>query len=124
MMMLGLQFIRRHARLIFILTFAVVSFALLTQRPPKPSALSFEHADKVAHFTVFFVLTLTMHLAFRPRVWTGLLLMLGYGVLVEVIQHQVPGRGAELLDVVADMAGATMFYAFWWVSKRLGFFSR
>lgn len=123
-MMLGLRFIRTHARLIFIFTFAVVSFALLTQSPPKPTGLSFEHADKVAHFTVFFVLTLTMHLAFRPRVWLGLLLMLGYGVLVEAIQHQVPGRGAEALDVVADMVGAITSYGFWWLSKRLGFFRR
>lgn len=53
-----------------------------------------------------------------------MLLLLCYGVAVEVIQYYVPGRGAELLDVVADIVGAATFYAFWWGSKRLGFFSR
>jgi len=53
-----------------------------------------------------------------------MLLLLCYGVAVEVIQYYVPGRGAELLDVVADIVGAATFYVFWWGSKRLGFFSR
>ncbi|MCO4322696.1 VanZ family protein [Aliidiomarina quisquiliarum] len=122
--MLVLHFLRRHGRLIFILTLVLVSFALLAQRPPKPAAFSFQHADKVAHIGVFFVLALTLHLAFRPRVWAGMLLLLLYGVAIEIIQHYVPGRGAELLDVVADMVGAATFYTAWWGSKRLGFFSR
>lgn len=122
--MLVLHLLRRHARLIFILTLVVVSFALLAQSPPKPASFSFQHADKVAHFVVFFVLAGTLHLAFRPRVWVGMMLLLFYGVAIEAIQYYIPGRGAEVLDVVADMVGAATFYGLWWCSKRLGLFSR
>ncbi len=122
--MLVLHLLRRHARLIFILTLVVVSFALLAQSPPKPASFSFQHADKVAHFAVFLVLAGTLHLAFRPRVWVGMMLLLFYGVVIEVIQYYIPGRGAEVLDVVADMVGAATFYGVWWCSKQLGLFSR
>lgn len=122
--MLVLHFIRRHARLIFIMTLVAVSFALLAQSPPKPASFSFQHADKVAHFGVFFVLAMTLHLAFRPRVWVGMLLLVFYGVLIEMIQYYVPGRGAEILDVVADTVGAATFYGLRYYTKRLGFFSR
>lgn len=73
--------------------------------------MRFEHADKIAHFGLFFILAGSLHLAFRPRVWLGLLLLLIYGVTIEIVQHHVPGRGADVWDVVADMAGALTFYA-------------
>lgn len=33
-------------------------------------------------------------------------LCVGYGILMEVLQHFVPGRGAQLADLLADAAGA------------------
>ena len=67
--------------------------------------MRFEHADKIAHFGLFFILAGSLHLAFRPRVWVGLLLLLVYGIVIEVVQHYVPGRGADPWDLVADMVG-------------------
>ena len=35
-------------------------------------------------------------------------LCVGYGVLMEGLQILVPGRGAQLIDLLADAAGATV----------------
>lgn len=98
-------------RFIFTLVFVVVSGLFLMQSPPSPSSVTqIPHIDKVVHFVLFFVLAATMHLAFRPRMWFALPLLLGYAVAIEVIQHYVPGRGADVWDVVADMVGVAAFY--------------
>ncbi|MCL5049080.1 MAG: VanZ family protein [Firmicutes bacterium] len=98
-------------RITFVLVLLSISVLFLIQSPPSPQAMRFEHADKIAHFGLFFILAGSLHLAFRPRVWLGLLLLLIYGVTIEIVQHHVPGRGADVWDVVADMAGALTFYA-------------
>ena len=33
-------------------------------------------------------------------------LCVGYGILMEALQHFVPGRGAQFMDLLADVAGA------------------
>lgn len=124
MVMWIVNVLRRYARVIFVLTFILVSFLFLAQSPAKPASLSFQHADKVAHFGVFFVLAFTLHLAFRPKVWLGLLLLFMYGLLIEVAQSYVPGRGAEALDLVADMLGAATCYLLLYWRQNLGFFRR
>lgn len=95
---------------LFVLVFLVVSIGFLIQSPSSVSAARFEHADKIAHFVLFFILAATMHLAFAPRVWLGLMLLFGYGLVIEWIQYHIPGRGAELMDLIADMLGAVSFY--------------
>lgn len=115
---------RRFGLPIFILTFLVVSFWLLAQNPPKPTSVRFAHADKVAHFIVFFALAVSLHLAFRPRVWLGVVLLLSYGIAIEVIQYFVPNRGAEVLDVVADLCGVLAFYVLLGLVKRLGWLTK
>ncbi|MCH8501923.1 MAG: VanZ family protein [Aliidiomarina sp.] len=101
----------RFWRITFVLVLVSISILFLIQSPPTPAQVArFAHADKVAHFALFFILAGSLHLAFRPRVLLGLTLLLIYGVLIEVVQHYVPGRGADVWDVVADMAGAASFY--------------
>ncbi|MCL4409430.1 VanZ family protein [Aliidiomarina haloalkalitolerans] len=98
-------------RITFVLVLLSISVLFLIQSPPTPQTMRFEHADKIAHFGLFFILAGSLHLAFRPRVWVGLLLLLVYGIVIEVVQHYVPGRGADPWDLVADMVGALTFYA-------------
>lgn len=76
----------------------------------------FLHIDKIVHFVLFgglFVLTslpiLKSSAAFRKKknalLWTGILVVI-YGLLVEIIQHYfIPGRTFDLWDWAADSTG-------------------
>ncbi len=97
-------------RILFIIVVVVVSALFVMQTPPTPSIASFAHADKVVHFGLFFVLATTMHLAFRPRLWIALPILFVYAMGIEVAQHHIPGRGADIWDVIADMLGVLGFY--------------
>ncbi|RUO20482.1 hypothetical protein CWE08_08260 [Aliidiomarina iranensis] len=97
-------------RILFLLVVVVVSALFVVQTPPTPAAASFPNADKVVHFGLFFILATTMHLAFRARLLIAIPLLLVYAVVIEIVQHHIPGRGAEVLDVVADMLGVLAFY--------------
>jgi VanZ family protein len=75
----------------------------------------FPFADKGVHFVEYLVLGfLVAHAARRTwpdhalgrMVLLGALVAVGWGVLDEMHQAFVPGRDAELLDLVADSLGA------------------
>ncbi|MGX5915081.1 VanZ family protein [Aliidiomarina sp. Khilg15.8] len=104
------------ARAFFVLVLIVVSALFFTQNPP--AGPSIPHLDKVVHFGLFFILAASMHYAFRlPWGWS-LLLLAGYGIAIEAIQHHLPNRGADVWDLVADVAGAACFYALLGLWKR------
>ena len=62
--------------------------------------------DKVAHFLAFFILMFWFSGVFRLRLtpWVALGL-LGFGILIEVIQSRLPYRTAELADVMFNGGG-------------------
>jgi hypothetical protein len=62
--------------------------------------------DKWAHFLAFFILMTWFSGVFRGRVapWVALGL-LGFGILIEIIQSRLPYRSAELADVWFDAGG-------------------
>lgn len=61
--------------------------------------------DKANHALAFAVLVVLGALAY-PGVWTRLLLaLLGYGVLIEVLQYFTGYRDSDWHDVVADAVG-------------------
>lgn len=96
------------ARLTFIIVFLGVSALFFTQNPP--SGPQIPHLDKAIHFGLFFILAASMHYAFRLHWIWSMLLLTGYGIAIELIQQQLPTRGADFWDVVADVAGAATFY--------------
>lgn len=107
------------ARIVFGLLFISISALFLVQNPPNPLLGQVEHADKWAHGLLFLLLAASLQFAFRPPVWLGWVLLLGYGICIELVQHYVPGRVADIWDVVADMAGVSLFYLLraawlWW----------
>ncbi|HNZ81170.1 MAG: VanZ family protein [Bacteroidales bacterium] len=76
------------------------------------------YADKIVHALLFFVQTglLLWELNFRNLtstsipvgrlfIWSVSLPFL-YGVLIELIQHFLPYRGAELMDLLFDLMGS------------------
>jgi len=72
--------------------------------------------DKLFHATAYGVLGFLVLGALRPvqqvydrpQLWLAFGLVAGYGVLDEIHQYFVPGRSADVFDVVADAAGGLL----------------
>lgn len=114
-------------RRLFLLALLVTLVALLT---PADSVLAFKiwvaswlpwaalvetadpsaHTDKIVHFGLFLMLGFLAARSWPSKAgrWWTLLGLLLLGCLTEWLQQFVPGRGASLLDLVADVVGASM----------------
>lgn len=102
---------QRLMQVIFVLILIAVTYAFFTQKPPRaPSTWDIAHLDKIVHAGLFFVLTAGLHVAFRVKIKIAATTLFLYGTLIEVFQHYIPNRGADWLDIVADMAGVLLFY--------------
>ncbi len=66
-----------------------------------------EGSDKVFHAGAYAVLGALLTLG-TGRPWLGALLATLYGATDEFHQYFVPGRAADVLDLVADGVGATL----------------
>ncbi len=70
--------------------------------------------DKANHFAAFFTLYILLSLAFKDlAIAYKISLLLGFGMLIEIVQYFIPGREFSFLDVVADSIGifiGIMFY--------------
>ena len=73
---------------------------------PNPPDAGFEVSDVVLHGLAFSTLTFTLSIShYRCRYLVPALWMLGYGVVIEVAQSQIPERSAEFKDLLVDVAG-------------------
>lgn len=72
------------------------------------------HADKVAHFIMYgtggALAAWAGRISGRGAGWASLLFVLLLGVLDEYRQSLLPARHGDILDWVADAAGAIIFY--------------
>lgn len=92
-----------------------VTIFILTSLPSEKLP-SVEISDKFNHFIAFFVLAFFLNLTLKyqtkyPSLKKNVLLITiivaaSYGLLDELHQLLVPGRSAEVLDWIADFAGA------------------
>lgn len=89
-------------------------FAFSAQPPPLGQDL---FSDKVQHFAAFLALSLCLDMAFpRQRFLRWKLpCLLAYGLLIELVQSQVPGRDASVLDWLTDAAAISVY----WLLLRL-----
>jgi VanZ family protein len=81
-----------------------------TRKLDFPSGM--EINDKVIHVFVFFSFALLMDLTSSRKpfwLWKGLPL-LGYGLLIEVMQYFSPNRSFSLLDFFADFFGIFLYF--------------
>jgi VanZ family protein len=95
-------------RLLFLAVVGGASWLAFSPHPPPAADLGW---DKANHFTAFGTLAFIglQGLAAGPRRrWTVLAVLLAYGILIELVQSQIPGRDAEAMDVFADMVGAVI----------------
>jgi len=110
--------LRLHAlwRFGLLASIAAILFLATTAGPlPVPSASN----DKVNHLIAFLELTLLVRLG-----WPGLKplyfipLLLGFGMLIEIVQASLPYREFSLADVAADAAGIATGMLIWpWLKK-------
>ncbi|HVS01943.1 MAG TPA: VanZ family protein [Thermoanaerobaculia bacterium] len=85
--------------------------------PPWVPAWAAAVADEAVHAVLFAVLALTTHRALAGHRLPAPLLLataltVAYGAVTELAQRGVPGRSAELSDLLADALGA-LVYATW-----------
>jgi len=103
-------------RFALLASIAAILFLATTAGPlPVPSSPS----DKVNHLIAFLELTLLMRLGWpqlKPLYFVPLLL--GFGLLIEIVQATLPYRDFSLADVAADAVGIAAGMLIWpWLQK-------
>lgn len=90
-----------------------ILYLSLTTGEGLPRLPLFPNADKLVHFVMYAclagVMTCDMRRAGKALLLTGLAAVIGataYGGLLELIQPYFPPRTCDLLDFIADAAGA------------------
>ena len=87
------------------------------ERLPEPPGFAFEVWSVLGHFTIFGILGLSIWFGLgmnsrmldRERQWYAIGIATIYGVIDEFHQNFVPGRQPDVLDVLTDFLGATVF---------------
>jgi VanZ family protein len=96
-------------RLAFVASVLVIAtIAFLPNYDDLPELTSF--SDILNHFAAFFVLSLFLERGFSPRVQVAFMLLFAYGLFIETVQHFLPSRCFDLLDLAVDMAGVAAYY--------------
>ena len=94
---------------IFWFTTALVLYLALSPAQALPST----GWDKMNHVLAFGTLGALAAVAWPARVPRSLVLLVGYGILIEVLQSFTPTRSPELLDVLADSVGLLLVAGLW-----------
>lgn len=92
-------------RLILVVTIAVISWQATIQNGVEPPPLM--NGDKVLHFFAFGALAFLVDFAF-PRSRFGavkIILLILYGLAIEVVQSFLPYRSASAADLLTDIGG-------------------
>lgn len=87
--------------------------------------------DKLAHALVFAVQSFLLIVGFTRqyaypyardnRVKLALILTIGYGGLIEIVQGFIPGRSFEVMDIVADSVGALAGWIVFLLAYKVNF---
>jgi len=95
-----------------LLTLSLVVITHLTTAP-LDSLPSVPLNDKLEHLLAFYGLALLADFSFRSTHFAlnKALPLLGYGLLIEVVQHFIPYRDFSLLDLGADFLGLATYGA-------------
>lgn len=75
--------------------------------------------DKANHFVAFMTLYILLSLAYKfLKTIYKIVLLLLYGIQIEIVQSFIPGRFFSLLDVVADSIGIVIGIGLWWIYQK------
>lgn len=76
-----------------------------------PSEIVIVGNDKISHFIGYSALTFNIGLLVFPskrRLLIGMLIAVAFGILIECIQHYIPGRFRSMEDVYANTMGVAL----------------
>ena len=100
---------QRTSQLIKLGFWLALAFASYMAFAPPKAIPSIQISGFFLHAVTFTVLTYGLRMAYLPKAWLAASLwMLAYGVAIELGQSFTPGRVAEVLDVVVDVAGIAL----------------
>ena len=108
-------------RLILVFTFAFISVQATTRHGVE---VQIQNSDKILHGLAFFTLAFLLDFAF-PRSRFGLskiILLIGYGILIEVVQSFLPFRSADVADLMADTVGVCTYMVSIPLLRRFSFY--
>lgn len=86
----------------------VICVFTLALMPQIPKIIPYE--DKIGHTGLYFLLMVYFSRKFTVYIAVGLLLFIG--IMLELLQHQVGYRSAEVMDVVANTLGMFLGYIY------------
>ncbi|MBI5790194.1 MAG: VanZ family protein [Rhodocyclales bacterium] len=91
-------------RIAFALTLVVVSYLAVT---PVQHKVSHMFSDKLNHMAAFLALAALLDFSFPREEFTATKVggLLGYGLLIEIVQYFLPFREFSLLDLLVDGLG-------------------
>ena len=92
----------RIYRFVFLFLLLFISYASVT---PTEGGASVPYIDKLLHFSAFLILTLFMDLSIKKPLLLnkiGLIFLILYAFLIELVQYFLPYRSAEVFDFVSD----------------------
>lgn len=102
--------------LVLALLWLAISFLALQ---PQPQAAPSSGWDKFDHLAAFAALGFVACWARRGRGPAAVLIVLCvYGGVIEWLQMSIPGRSAEWGDWAADLLGASLGAAIFWLAQR------
>lgn len=104
-------------RLLCVVLVLLVSGLALSPAPPELASTGW---DKANHAFAFAVLAFVSWKAWRAGpAWRHALAWLAYGLLIELLQAQLPPRQGEAADLLADAIGIGLGLALGWARRRL-----
>ena len=98
-----MSLIQYSFRLILAISIVVISILSIQHLEVEPSV---NLNDKLLHFSCFLYLTIISWLSriIYKELWLYVI-VLGYGILIEIVQIYIPYRSFEFLDIFADFIG-------------------
>jgi len=115
---------RHHITIVFRLLLAVTLLFISWQATIRNGiVVPIVNSDKGLHCLAFCTFAFLLDFAF-PRSRFGLfkiLPLIGYGILIEIVQSYLPYRSAELADVFADIVGICVYAGTIPLLRRLSF---
>jgi VanZ family protein len=98
-----MSLIQYSFRFILAISIVVISILSIQHLEVEPSV---NLNDKLLHFSCFLYLTIISWLSriIYKELWLYVI-VLGYGILIEIVQIYIPYRSFEFLDIFADFLG-------------------
>lgn len=108
------------------LLIALLSTTFLAITPWDYEIVDASFSDKIEHLLAFLTLAFLTDFAFSEQPWNRykFLSLLGYGLILEIIQYYLPLRHFSFWDLAADALGLLIYPLFLPLLKQVSWLSR